>query len=323
METRRGVMKRLARALPAWLRASGVRAVELGLRLSSRRAGIVLVYHALGEHPPDLERDVVPAHHTALFEEQLRYASRRYRIVRAGELLEAARRRRRGERFPLAVTFDDDLGSHVRVAIPIMRRAGVPAAFFLCGASLDRPFAFWWERLQRAAERDLDLTPVSGAPIAAHDLALRIEEATPDVRTDFAERLGRLVGDDPADAGLRASDVRTLVDAGFDVGFHTLRHDRLPPLSADELTTAMVEGRAQLEAVTGQRLVAIAYPHGRADEREARAAREAGFTIGFTGTGSAVTASSSPLLQSRIEPAFTDVRAFAGQLAWALRTAHR
>jgi peptidoglycan/xylan/chitin deacetylase (PgdA/CDA1 family) len=316
-------VKRLARLLPAWLRAGAVRVVELGLRLSNKRAGVVLVYHALDDRTPDLERDISPAHPVALFESQLRYASRRYRIVQAEELLDVARNRRRGERFPLAVTFDDDLASHVRVAAPILRRLGVPATFFLCGASLHRPYAFWWERMQRAVDLGLDLTRVAGTAPTPHALALAFEEAAPDERADLAERLGRLVGDDPPDAGLRAADAAALVGGGFEIGFHTFRHDRLPPLSNHELEGAMVEGRAALEAAVGRRLVAIAYPHGRADERVALAAREAGFTIGFTGTGRAVTASSNPLLQSRIEPAFTDVRAFAGQLAWALHTAHR
>ena len=299
------------------------RALELALRLSSRRAGIVLVYHALAERSGDLARDVFPAHSTALFEAQLRYARRRYRIVRAEELLEAVRNRRRGERFPLAVTFDDDLLSHPHVAVPLLRRLGVPATFFLCGASLDQPYTFWWERLQRAIDRGLDLTPVTGDRTTAHALARRIEAANPEERAELADRLGRLVGDDPLDAGLRAAEARALGEAGFEIGFHTLRHHPLPPLSDEALAEAMAEGRAELERAVGRRLAAIAYPHGRADERVARAARTAGFTAGFTGAGTAVSASSSALLVSRIEPAVTDLPAFAGQLAWALRTSHR
>ena len=52
---------------------------------------------------------------------------------------------------------------------------------------------------------------------------------------------------DPPDAGLRAEDVRTLADAGFEVGFHTLRHDPLPQLDDEALRRAMVDGRAELE----------------------------------------------------------------------------
>lgn len=316
-------MKRFLLTLPAPLRAIGVRLVELLLRLSARRTGIVLVYHELAERAPDLDRDVVLAHEVSLFEAQLRYALRRYRVVAASEILEAVRGRRRGQRYPLAVTFDDDLASHVATAMPALQRLGVPATFFLCGASLERPHAFWWERLQRAVELGVDLTPVSGQAATPHALALSIEEANPRERAEAAARLGELVGGDPPGSGLGADDVRALAGADFEIGFHTLRHDRLPPLGDDELAAALTDGRSALEDACGSRLASIAYPHGRADERVARAARAAGLELGFTGAGEPVRAGSDPMLLPRIEPAFTDVRAFAGQLAWALASGHR
>jgi peptidoglycan/xylan/chitin deacetylase (PgdA/CDA1 family) len=316
-------MRKLWRVLPATLRPFVVRALELALRLSSRRAGLALVYHAASAHQGDLEREVGRAHDADLFEAQLRYVSRRYRLVPARELLGAVRARRRGERYPVALTFDDDLPTHVQTAMPALRRVGAPAAFFLCGASLDRPFAFWWERLQRAVDEGIETSEVVGEPLAPLALALRIEEETPKRREEIAEDLGRLVGADTAESGMRAADVRALVDGGFDIGFHTLRHDRLPPLNDALLADALSEGRAELEAAAGRRLTMIAYPHGRADERVAGAARSAGFHFGFTGAGEAVTAGSDALLLSRIEPSFTDLASFAGQLVDALRRAHR
>ena len=233
------------------------------------------------------------------------------------------RARRRGERFPLALTFDDDLPTHVQTALPALLVAGAPATFFLCGASLERPYAFWWERLQRAVDGGLDLTEVTGEQLAPRALALRIEEETPSRRQEIGDELGRLVGEDPPESGMRAADVRALADAGFEIGFHTLRHDRLPPLSDASLGDALSDGRDALEAAAGGRLTLIAYPHGRADERVAGAARAAGFEFGFTGAGEAVTARSDALLLSRIEPSFTDLASFAGQLVDTLRRAQR
>jgi peptidoglycan/xylan/chitin deacetylase (PgdA/CDA1 family) len=314
---------RLWRLLPSVVRPFAVRAYELTLRLSSRRAGLALVYHAVSARQADLERQVDRAHDAALFEAQLRYVSHHYRLVPARELLGAVRARRRGERYPVALTFDDDLPTHAQTAMPALRHAGAPATFFLCGASLGRPFAFWWERLQRAVDRGVDLSEIVGEPLTPRALALRIEEETPRRREELAEQLGRLVGEDPPESGIRATDVRALFEAGFDIGFHTLRHDRLPPLDDALLADALREGRAELENAAGSRLTMIAYPHGRADGRVAGAARAAGFHFGFTGTGDAVTASSDALLLSRIEPAFVDLASFAGQLVDALRRAHR
>ena len=61
------------------------------------------------------------------------------RIVRAEDLPAMVAARRRWHRFPVAITFDDDLASHVRLALPALTRLGVQATFFLTGATLEGP----------------------------------------------------------------------------------------------------------------------------------------------------------------------------------------
>jgi peptidoglycan/xylan/chitin deacetylase (PgdA/CDA1 family) len=318
-------VRSLWRALPGSLKLAIARLLGFALRLSSRQAGVILVYHAVSPLAADVGRELVPTHGTSVFEAQLRYLQANYELVPAGAILEAVRARKRGQRFPAAVTFDDDLGTHVEVALPTLRRLGVPALFFLCGASLEGPFSFWWERLQRAVDCGLDLSAIAGGRDLGNPraLALRIEEGTPDERAEVAERLGTLVGPDPPESGIRAAAVRALGDGGFDVGFHTRRHDRLPPLDDAELARALDDGRHELERAVGHRLTTIAYPHGLADAHVVEAAQAAGFRLGYTGTGEAVTSSSHPLLLSRIEPAFTGVPDLARQLVRALFAAHR
>ena len=143
----------MARRVKRFLKRPVARWIEFRCRWSKRRVGLALCYHRISDPQGDAERELVPALGIKGFEAHVRYLNRRCRLVRASELLDAARERRRGERFPVAITFDDDLPSHVRGAMPVLQRHGAPATFFLCGASLERPFAFWWERLQRAWDR--------------------------------------------------------------------------------------------------------------------------------------------------------------------------
>jgi hypothetical protein len=63
------------------------------------------------------------------------------------------------------------------------------------------------------------------------------------------------------------------------------------------------EGRGRLESILGARLLTIAYPHGRADERVARAAADAGYIAGYTTAGGAIVRSSDPLLMPRVDAA--------------------
>jgi peptidoglycan/xylan/chitin deacetylase (PgdA/CDA1 family) len=282
---------------------------------------VVLVYHALAAQGGDSVDQLVRPHDAAVFEAQLRYLGSRYRLVAAEHIQSAVAARGRGERFPVALTFDDDLVSHVRLARPILQRAGATATFFLCGSSLDRPHAFWWQRLQRAVDAELEL-PVEGRDI--HEVAERIESMSPEKRDQVGEWLARGLGPDPHDSGLRSEHVRELVECGFDVGFHTLRHDRLTALDDAALAQAMAAGRAELEHAAARPLTTIAYPHGKADERVGHAAREAGFRLGFTGRSEPIVPDSDPMLLGRFEPAHDSVAALALQLVlMLLRRPHR
>lgn len=301
-----------SRALAACAAAWALRTV---LRLSPRRVGLVLVYHRLADAPGDPGRELVPAHASVRFEAQLRHLAACYRIVPLEGLQRAIAARKPGRRFPVAITFDDDLASHVHVAAPMLERSRAPATFFLCGATLGGPRAFWWQRLEHALAEGVRL-PVPGAD--AHEVAAQIEAMTPEQRSEIEGLLSASSIPWPEEPGLRAEDVRALVDAGFSIGFHTLRHDRLTGLGEVSLANALDEGRALLEEAAGVPLTAIAYPHGEADERVAHAARAAGFVLGVTGRYQAVAPESDPLLLGRLEPTFATDTYFAAQLARAL-----
>jgi peptidoglycan/xylan/chitin deacetylase (PgdA/CDA1 family) len=301
--------------------------VERVLRLTGRRVGIALVYHGLAVVQGDPAREIVAPHGISTFERQIRYLRRRYRIVEATDLLEATKARRRHERFPVAVTFDDDLPSHVSLALPVLVRTGTPATFFLSGASLERPFGFWWERLQRAFDSGVSDLPAlvgaSGSRATLNELRYSIETMPPAERDSVSARLGERLGPDPPTAGLRAGDVEQLVRTGLTVGFHTLRHDSLTALSDDALAHALRDGRDRIEDIVGHRLDLIAYPHGRADDRVATAARRVGFTIGFTVDEAPTRADSNPLLLGRITPSYRSRGHFALQLLMQLLPSRR
>lgn len=323
---RPGPLRRLIRLA---VRAVGGPVCGLGatlLRPSGRKVGVVLIYHGIAPPRPSGD-ELVPPHAPELFTRHVHHLRRWYRIVDASDLPEAVASRRRGRRFPVAITFDDDLPQHVRTALPVLRSAGACATFFLCGSSLDRPLAFWWQRLQRAVDAGGDEVPelvsrraaepvATGATIG--ELGLAIELMSPEDRDAVAAELGLLAGPDPPDAGLRAADVRALIEAGMTIGFHTLRHDSLTLLDDDRLAEAMRSGRERLEEAAGRQLDSIAYPHGRSDHRVADAARSAGFRVGFACEGRPVWPDADPLLVPRIEPSFRSGGHFALQLLLAL-----
>jgi peptidoglycan/xylan/chitin deacetylase (PgdA/CDA1 family) len=334
MNLRRAVGTARSRIVRGWLpRALGVpvaRVVELALRWTPVEAGVALVYHRVDANPGIAESHLAACHGTRLFRAQLRHLRRRHRVVCARDLPAAIAQRRRGQRFPVAVTFDDDLRSHVDVALPELRGLGLKATFFVCGASLHERFSFWWERLETAFEAGVPMEryvrtvgddgPGRALPRhhALHAAASEIERLTPSERDRVAAQLEQDFPDPPAWSGLGWRDVRRLGAEEHEVGFHTKRHDLLRTLDDVQLEQALVDGRDDVAEAAGAPVTSFAYPHGKAGGREAAVARAAGYAVAFTGADAGVGPGTDRWLMGRIEPSFISRGHFALQIARAL-----
>lgn len=311
----------LVRAVAAWV-------LRWCARCSGAHVGLVVCYHKVGDPGGDPEVDLVPSLTTRLLRRQLTDLRRAYRVVPLADVRSAARRRRRGTRLPLAITFDDDLNSHAEVALPALLAAGMPATFFLSGASLTRPYSFWWEDLQRVIDRDggLELASVQlriGRRSDIGSAAARIELLDSDVRDAVARELRTRAAPVRGDAGLRADSVRLLADAGYEIGFHTRGHYVLPTVDNQLLKRELSEGRAELEQLTGKPVNRLAYPHGKADQRVARAARRAGFVEAFTSEPRPVGPEADPFLLGRVDASPSGRADLALSLARALSRPQR
>jgi peptidoglycan/xylan/chitin deacetylase (PgdA/CDA1 family) len=301
----------------------GRRAVELAgtilavvalalLRSSRRRVGLVLMYHRVSDPRGKPEYQLVPTLAPAIFERQLGHLRRWYRVVPASEIRMAVNGRRRWERFPVALTFDDDLPTHHQVAMPLLGEVGLSGTFFLNGWTPHRPRTFWWELLQEAWDRHRlhgvssppevsSLRSVQGVQLDIHGTARLIERLPPACRRELTDVLTVHLASRESPR-LAAGDMRAIAEAGHEIGFHTARHDRLVDLADGDLRDALLSGRAELERLVGQRIDLLAYPHGVADNRVANAAQASGYAVAFTNRSEAVTPSTNPWLVGRVDP---------------------
>ncbi|GAC1318375.1 MAG: hypothetical protein NVSMB25_07770 [Thermoleophilaceae bacterium] len=76
---------------------------------------------------------------------------------------------------------------------------------------------------------------------------------------------------------MNADELRDLVKAGFEIGAHTVSHPDLSQLDREACLREMVDSRAELEQITGQRVRTFAYPYCKYGPEAISAAREAGF----------------------------------------------
>jgi peptidoglycan/xylan/chitin deacetylase (PgdA/CDA1 family)/SAM-dependent methyltransferase len=307
------------RAKAALLAAAGepaTAAAEAFLRHTALRAGVAVVYHGLAEQTGDPRTEVIPAHGTDLFEQQLAHLTSRYRLVPASHLAAAARTRRRGEPFPAAITFDDNLPSHAELAAPLLERAGATATFFLGGGAQPQ----WAWDLQAMFDRGLEPPPPLTPGITAREARTIVEGLPPVEREELAVRLAALVGEG-AYPGLQPGAIERLATAGHEIGFHTRGHRVLTELDGEELARELTAGREELAAAAGQQIEAVAYPFGVADDWVAACARGLGYRAGFTVTGGPVTPASDPLLLPRIDAAYDPPARMAWHLSRALLSA--
>jgi peptidoglycan/xylan/chitin deacetylase (PgdA/CDA1 family) len=88
----------------------------------------------------------------------------------------------------------------------------------------------------------------------------------------------------PGEAGrlLDEDEARALIEAGMELGSHSVSHPDLRLLDGSELTVELQESKAAVEKITGRPCRTLAYPYGLHDERVEQAAGEAGYELAFS-----------------------------------------
>lgn len=312
---------------PARLRARAGAALDrLGLldRLLWLRARLgrrdlaVVTYHRVGR--PEAAGELDPD----LFEVEPDELSDQLAVLRAHCTLVSiadVRRFARGGRpppAPVLVTFDDAYVEGHDVALPILRRAGVPATFFVPTAFPDAGKLFWWDRVSilmrrcRRPEITIDypralVVRPGEAPVAAAHLVSRAIKRTPGLDLPrLWDAIERATGVTLSAAEERAlarrsimgfREVRALRDAGLDVQSHAHEHLVLNTLTPEAARRDLARSAEALRDAVGGDIFAVAYPVGYAlGGALRRAPEEAGFTLGFTnGTGLCPTSGFDPL----------------------------
>lgn len=295
-------------ATPLFRHVVGRRAA---LHLASRRGrSLVLLYHRV---LPDGARptEIVPSVPRQLFRQHLDALLQLGDIVPVATLLEPPRV---GARPRFAVTFDDDCPGYVSTVLPELRALGVTATFFLSGRGLHGLPPYWWTAVEQSLRsRGLEQTrrTLGLSARTATDLALAMEQSPR--AAELASRLPPC-----EERPLAAADIGTLARAGMTIGFHTLHHPILSTLAETELDTALTVGRLELAAASGRPVDLLAYPHGRASPRVARAVERAGYSAAFATGGRPIVRSSDRFLLARWEPGPLDADELGASVALRL-----
>jgi peptidoglycan/xylan/chitin deacetylase (PgdA/CDA1 family) len=77
-------------------------------------------------------------------------------------------------------------------------------------------------------------------------------------------------------------ELRQWLDAGMEVGAHTLHHVHLTRMDRESAKRELAESKQLLEQSTGRPVTLLAYPYGETDDAVETLAREAGYQAAFS-----------------------------------------
>ncbi len=273
------MMVPLKRAVAFCLLRSGALSWHRARR--ERGRAILLAYHRVND-----ERDpFFPALPRTVFADQLEYLAAHYRVQPLEEV--AAWLAAGAEGPPRAsITIDDGYPDTLEVALPEIRRLGLPATLFLATAPPETGMPLWTDLTRwivkhaRAADVSVPALGLRAQPLGGTASRLRLLAALlgrlktrgpAEVDGGVAELRARLDPQGPPLRLLSWGDVRELAAGGIALGGHTHRHYMVSRLNDEVLRDEITRSISLVEERVGGRVQSFAYPNGEAADYDPRA----------------------------------------------------
>lgn len=182
-----------------------------------------------------------------------------------------------------ALSFDDGYADNHDVALPLLRKHGLPCSFFVATGFLDGG-RMWNDtliesvRLSGLSSLDLrGLVDVQGQDLGQHvlgdtaarraalgKLIERVKYLPPEPRLACVDAIAaRAEVKPPDDLMMSSEQVRGLHRAGMQIGAHTVSHPILASLDAGRAADEIGRSRDVLQALLGENVGLFAYPNGK------------------------------------------------------------
>jgi len=294
----KGIERLLKCLLAACSYYTGLTGILLLRQLRKSSAAMILGYHGVMDGPPT---PISRGHSLANLEELLLFLNRRLPAVPLSEIVSPMSR---NESPPAAftLTFDDGLVNNVTLAIPLLRKLGIPATFFVPSGLVGSQQDLWitaltemirtWPGDRLPAEPGFwpalplrDAQERRAALFQVKQSLKRREGDREKVLARMQQASGAILRPPEQDRVVGESLLRQMTQPGFAVGAHSRNH---PILSGQEASRAREEiggSRRDLESLVACEVLDFAYPNGRfADFNDTtrQLVAEAGFRCAVT-----------------------------------------
>jgi peptidoglycan/xylan/chitin deacetylase (PgdA/CDA1 family) len=280
-------------------RIAGLTGLNLLARAVFSGRLLVLAYHGVcGEGPDVADPDGL---HTPvrLFERQLEFLKRRYRPVSLKQVRDHFLAGAALPRAAVLITFDDGYSNVARRAAPVLRKLGVPCAWFPAVGLIEAGKWLWTAELEWRRGGDPDFARLKNwlKSLTADERREWMEKEFDDDRT-YPECEHTLMSwEDIIEA---SSDGHGGNDGLIEIGSHGLNHDPLTGCDGARLENELSCSRRLLRERAGVEADALAYPNGDFSGDVIEAASRAGYRLGFTTEARHARKADHPLALPRI-----------------------
>ena len=245
-----------------------------------RWSGVLcLNYHRIGDGDRSpFDRELWSAG-AADFDEQVRYLTSHFRVVTPDDLPEVCLTPH--DRYVL-ITFDDGYRDNYELALPILKRHGAAATFFVTTGVVDHPRPTWWDEIAwmvRTSRRTLvEAGRWLNGPVmfdepdrarAVEALVSRYKTLPANATEAYLEAMAAATGTGRGSQGLADGTwmtwdmIRELRAAGMVVGGHSVNHPVLANLAPDDQWREIAGCARRLEDELGEPMRYFSYPVGQ------------------------------------------------------------
>lgn len=286
---------------------------------------VILNYHRIGNaQRSPLDRGIFSADADS-FDTQMAFLAQHSDVITPDQMGDALKSRRGRH---VVITFDDGYRDNHAIALPILRRHGLTATFFVTTGFVDQPQLPWWDeiavRVRNSSGPRLDLRPwlpetlaltdAFARETAIHQLLDTYKHLPGTQAVQMMARLREICGDDEQVDALGQqlwmswNMIRELHAQGSTIGGHTANHSLLARISEEQQWQEISTCAARLEQELGQPMHYFAYPVGSRDafdEHTLTCLRRIGVRRAFSYYGGYVRAD-APALDMRRMPVAHD-----------------
>ncbi len=253
---------------PSLIRIShALKAEELIKRISNPFNLRIVCYHSVATNHPFLPRKLYISPEN--FIEQMYVIERHFQIISFDDIEEVKARR---ISFPIIVTFDDGLMDNYKVALPILKKLGIKATFYLNTLPLENEQVLWTHNLD-ILYRACDIKTLKKVLLKRGDtvdgtLALSKYVARNYGYEEILELLDHLnslsgIKPDARKLYMGQNEIKDLLKSGMEVGCHGRTHCNL--VKVDDVSNEILPAKESLESLCKREVKTFAYPFGDPD----------------------------------------------------------